>query len=227
MTTPLQQPLPQQQQQQQQPPQRATRSRKRPAPGSAPLPHSASAPSTSVDMNNYLSNPAAAVNPNLMYDASSIPTTQPETGVYGPQPSGQQQPQQQHQHQQGMAMYGAPGDGQVARLQRGNQLIRMPSFQGMAIPTMPPGMGAPGLMGMNMGNMGMMGQAGALMQQPAAYGTQGEMLDQDLFKRIDKMKKQRATIPPFVLKLSRYVSCFLFVLLGFCGARNWGQIFTS
>lgn len=55
--------------------------------------------------------------------------------------------------------------------------------------------------------MDMMNGAG-LMGQPNAFAQQVDSIDgtdQELYSKIDKMKKKRASIPPFVLKLSRYV----------------------
>ncbi|TGZ82942.1 hypothetical protein EX30DRAFT_347285 [Ascodesmis nigricans] len=148
---------------------------------------------------NYLPNTSAPMNADLMYN-SSIPPTQSDGTMYGPQPPAQQQSQQQQQQQ--MGMFG-PGNGQVARLQQGSQLIRIPNFPALGIPQMPPGMGTPSSMGMN---MAMMGQAGSLMHQPGIYGLQNELNDPDLTMKIDKMKKKRASIPPFVLKLSSFVN---------------------
>lgn len=77
--------------------------------------------------------------------------------------------------------------------------MRMPSFGGM------PGAGIPNGMpnGVNL-SMNMMGPSG-LMQQSVPYGPQGDGMDRKLYSEIDKMKKKRTNIPPFVLKLSRYV----------------------
>lgn len=82
---------------------------------------------------------------------------------------------------------------------------------------MPPGMGMPtggmgqigqiGQMGMNgIGGMAMMGQPGAgqLMHQPTMYNPHPQdVLDEELDRRIKAARKDRQSIPPFVLKLSR------------------------
>jgi heat shock transcription factor len=102
------------------------------------------------------------------------------------------------------AIYG-PHDAttQIARVSRGNQLVRMPSFNGMQSPGIPQqisGLGTQIPMNMNlMGGPGMMGLPAGFDQPVGAP----DALDRDLYIRIENMKKKRASIPPFVLKLSR------------------------
>lgn len=92
-------------------------------------------------------------------------------------------------------------NSQIALINRGtNTLIRMPYNTG---PTGIPQMGA------SAAQMGMMGVSGLgqVIGPPGQVGPDGMDLafDRELQMRIDKMRKKRATIPPFVQKLSRYV----------------------
>lgn len=132
--------------------------------------------------------PPNGANGNMYGDdpSLSIPNTQPGED-YRTQATA-------NQMQQGNIF-----DGQVQRVPRGNQLVRMPSYSGMPGAGMPTSMSA----GVNM-SMNMMGSSG-MMQQPVPYGAQmQDGMDRKLNNEIEKMKKKRTSIPPFVLKLSRY-----------------------
>jgi hypothetical protein len=78
----------------------------------------------------------------------------------------------------------------------------MPSFNGMAAPSIPAQM-MPGQIPMNMNLMGTQGMMGSHSSFEQQVGT-NDAIDRELFARIESMKKKRANIPPFVLKLSRY-----------------------
>lgn len=87
----------------------------------------------------------------------------------------------------------------------GNTLIRYPLA---TVGTMAQGLVAPGVQ-MNLLN----GSGGTTnMGQVMGPGPQSDGLDpfdRDLHMRIEKMRKKRASIPPFVQKLSRYVASLL------------------
>lgn len=97
-------------------------------------------------------------------------------------------------------------NNQLARVSRGSQLVRMPSFNGMQSPGIPQqisGIGTQIPMNMNlMGGSGMVALPTGFEQPVGAP----DALDRDLYLRIENMKKKRASIPPFVLKLSRFVN---------------------
>lgn len=98
-------------------------------------------------------------------------------------------------------------NNQLARVPRASQLVRMPtSFNAMAAPTIPSPM-MPGPMPLNMNIMNVPGVMGG---PHAQYNQQmvgnADELDGNLVAKIQSMKKKRANIPPFVLKLSRYAA---------------------
>jgi heat shock transcription factor len=177
------------------------RSRKRPAPGtSAPvvssLPATAGSAATATDMGYYNSVPAGTAGgpSGSIYVSDGTPMSVPTTSqpdMYRQQPTQGPQP----------GLYSPAGpDTQLTRVPRANQLIRMPSFNGMNPPGIPQSLVPGNQLPINLNMMqGMMGQSGAFDQVTGMDAT-----DRDLFSRIEKMKKKRANIPPFVLKLSRY-----------------------
>lgn len=103
-----------------------------------------------------------------------------------------------------MNFSGTDTTSQIALVNRGtNTLIRMP--YNPVLPGAPPGM--------NM--MGSVGGGGIGLGQvigPPGQGDGMDPFDRELQMRIDKMRKKRASIPPFVQKLSRYahVYCLCF-----------------
>ena len=104
---------------------------------------------------------------------------------------------------QASAMYDA--NNQLVRVPRANQLVHMPApFNNMAAPAIPSSM-MPGPMPLNMNIMNVPGVMGGPHTQ---YNQQmvgnADELDGNLVAKIQSMKKKRANIPPFVLKLSRY-----------------------
>ncbi|KAI5787267.1 hypothetical protein EDC01DRAFT_750049 [Geopyxis carbonaria] len=180
-----------------QPSPRSNRNRKRPSSGSsAPLVSTVStstSPAVSGADMNFL---------NSLTAAASVPAAAggPASNMYGNDPAisvpTSQADSYRHQtaSQGGVNLYQNNTDGQLSRVSRGNQLMRVPSFGGIT---------PAGPMNMDMiGGPGLMGQPNAFAQQVDAIdGT-----DQELYSKIDKMKKKRASIPPFVLKLSSFVN---------------------
>ena len=107
---------------------------------------------------------------------------------------------------QANAMYDA--NNQLARVPRPSHLVRMPaSFNNMAAPTIPSSM-MPGSMPLNMNIMNVPGVMGGPHTQynQQMVGPPDEPPDGNLVAKIQSMKKKRANIPPFVLKLSRYAA---------------------
>ncbi|KAI5841927.1 hypothetical protein DFP73DRAFT_555091 [Morchella snyderi] len=184
------------------------RSRKRPAPGTSapiisPIPAVTTTspsppPSLSGPDMSYLGIPQTS-SPRLQQ--SSLP---PGQNIYPTVPhiveayrSQQQVPISSQQQQQ------IDANSQIALINRGtNTLIRMPYNTG---PTGIPQMGASAA-----AQMGMMGVSGLgqVIGPPGQVGPDGMDLafDRELQMRIDKMRKKRATIPPFVQKLSSFVN---------------------
>jgi len=158
-------------------------------------------------MNYYSSLPTTTVGgpTGNLYSSdpvTSISAQQQQSDIYRHQNAQQQQQQLQQQQQQG-SIY--DGNNQLARVARGNQLMRVPPFSGMSVaPGIPPQIsGLAPQMPINMSMMGapgMMGLPGGFEQPVSA----SEAIDRELYARIENMKKKRSNIPPFVLKLSRY-----------------------
>jgi hypothetical protein len=150
---------------------------------------------------------------------NGIPTTAPGTmgGMFSniPAPAMGIPQNDMFQHQAPLPPQGnlfQPNDlgGQLARVARGNQLVRMPSsFNGMGTPQMPQQM-MHAQMPMNINMMGgpsLLGPHGGY--DPKAAAEQEEL--EELFHKIENVKKKRSTIPPFVLKLSRYAAPYFAV----------------
>lgn len=103
---------------------------------------------------------------------------------------------------------GTDASSQIALVNRGtNTLIRMP--YNPVPPSAPPGMNM-------MGGVGGIGLGQAI--GPPGQGDGMDPFDRELQMRIDKMRKKRASIPPFVQKLSRYarICCLCFYPVEFC-----------
>ncbi|KAG0642568.1 hypothetical protein HOY80DRAFT_1036288 [Tuber brumale] len=190
----------------------STRGRKRPAPGtSAPVLSSVPAtaePTVITDSGmNYLNLPAAPVGITSagpggnLYPASS--------GLADTFLAGRSDVDQNTAATQAGAINlpitANDSAGRLARINRtGNTLIRMP-YPLATAGAMAQGLAAPGVQ-MNLLN----GSGGATnMGQVMGSGPQSDGLDpfdRELHMRIEKMRKKRASIPPFVQKLSSFVN---------------------
>lgn len=115
---------------------------------------------------------------------------------------------------------GTDASSQIALVNRGtNTLVRMPYNPVPPVP--PPGMNM-------MGGVGGIGLGQAI--GPPGQGDGMDPFDRELQMRIDKMRKKRASIPPFVQKLSRYaisticafIRCIFFFLRVWC--FNWSDL---
>jgi heat shock transcription factor len=177
------------------------RSRKRPlpettAPLTSTLPATAGPQVSVVEMNYYNSLPTSTAGGST----GNIYASDPATSI--PASQGDIYRHQGTAAPQGNIYQPHDTNNQIARVPRGNQLVRMPSFNGMAAPSIPAQM-MPGQIPMNMNLMGTQGMMGSHSSFEQQVGT-NDAIDRELFARIESMKKKRANIPPFVLKLSRY-----------------------
>jgi len=189
-----------------------TRGRKRPAPGtSAPIPSSVSATAeptliTGSGM-DYLSLSTTPVGISSAGPGGNLYTA--GSGLADSFLAGRSDVDQNTAATQAGAINlpitASDSTGRLARINRtGNTLIRM-SYPLATAGAMAQGLAVPGVQ-MNLLN----GSGGTTnMGQVMGPGPQSDGLDpfdRELHMRIEKMRKKRASIPPFVQKLSRYVA---------------------
>jgi heat shock transcription factor len=98
---------------------------------------------------------------------------------------------QQDPYSQSNGMYSQEANNQLARVSRPNQMMLRPQYGLDANRMSQP-------MPMSSGQMNMVPYSGQLQDDGI------NQMDPDISERIATMRKKRASIPPFVLKLSRY-----------------------